>query len=447
MSYRTYLVSAAAKAKRQGLLDFAIRYNPLARFQVSRTIEQFRRGDLHERRRLSDYLTSRTIAAARTSSYGNRFGERYEDWPVMTKPALRDAAAALMRRTFIKIPAATGGTTGVPLLLQRSVESIAAEQIFLDSVLGPDGPAWGPMRIAVLRGDIIKDPKDMEPPYGIRTNFGRRLLLSPVHLNPQTFPWYLEAVRSFRPQILLAFPNQALNFLRLLDQSGQRIELQAIVTSSERLAPDVRRVLEASFGVPVYDFYGQSERVCFASSRSAETYYFDPAYGRVELRPAEWCNAGPGRRGMAIIGTSFWNTAMPLVRYDTGDLAIVPDTATPEELEQIALGLRPFPGIAGRDDEFVLTPDGMRVTSLSMIAREVDHLMQVQLIQEPCGEVVVQAIVRPGFDATDRAQLIANMQAKIPASISYRLEFVDRLITTSTGKTPLVIRRLAAQTS
>ena len=112
MSYRSYLIGAAAKAKRQGLLDFAIRYNPIARFQVSRTIEQFRRGDLHERRRLSECLTSRTIAAARASTYGNDFGERYEDWPVMTKPVLRDAASALMRRTLFKIPAATGRGTG-----------------------------------------------------------------------------------------------------------------------------------------------------------------------------------------------------------------------------------------------------------------------------------------------------------------------------------------------
>jgi phenylacetate-coenzyme A ligase PaaK-like adenylate-forming protein len=440
MTYRTFLVTAAARVKRQGVADLALRYNPITRLRVSRTIEAFRRADLAGRRALSERLTARTIAAARRCNYGREFGNRYEDWPLLRNNVLRDSPSTLARGKVLAIPAATGGTTGTPIRLERSVASVAAEQTFLDRLLGPDGPRWGTARIAILRGDNVKDAADTAPPFGVETNFGRRLLLSGLHLTKENSSWYFDALRRFRPQILLAYPNQAINLLRLLEQAGQRIRFDAIVTSSERLAPELRTALERDLGVCVHDFYGQAERVCFAASSIAETYYFDPAYGRVELLPAEWYDAREGRRAASIIGTTFWNDAMPLVRYDTGDLAIVPAAAGPAELEQIALGLRPFLGIAGRTDEFVLTPDGLRICALNQIVREVDNLLQVQIIQETSGFVLVRALTRPGFGTGDHARLLSNIRAKMPTSLACRLELVDRLYTTPAGKTPFVIR-------
>ena len=440
MSYRAFLASAAAYTKRQGLADLALRYNPVVRSQVSRAIDQFQRADLNGRRRLSERLTARTMAYARGSGYARQFSERYEDWPLLTKTMVRDAPEAFIRKGFPRIPAATGGTTGTPLLLMRSASCAAAEQTFLDRLLGPGGPSWGSARIAVLRGDYVKPAADQRPPFALRTHFGRRLLLSAVHLVPENFAWYVEALQRFRPRILLAYPNQAINLLRLLDRTGDKIPVGAIVTSSEQLANESRLALENRLGAPVYDFYGQSERVCFASSSGAETYWFNPAYGRVEFAAADWYDAGPGRRAVSIVGTTYWNDAMPLVRYDTGDFAIVPDTAGPAELEEITLGLRPFFGISGRSDEFVLTPDGLRVTALNQVGREVENILRIQFIQETSGLVIAQALVRPGFDDTHRQKLLSSLSTKIPPSLQFRLQIVDRLTMTSSGKTPFIIR-------
>ena len=436
----SFVAAATDYAKRQGLADLAIRYNPVVRYHVSRTIDQFQRADLSGRRRLSDRLTARTIAAARGSGYGRQFGDRYEDWPLLTKTMVRDAPASFVRGRFPRIPASTSGTTGTPLLLQRSASCAAAEQTFLDRLLGPNGPSWGAARIAVLRGDMVKPSADKRPPFAVHTHFGRRLLLSSVHLEPENFAWYVDALNRFRPQILLVYPNLAINLLRLLEQTGQSIRPEAIITSSEQLATGVRQTLERKMGVPVHDFYGQSERVCFASSSEAESYWFNPAYGRVEFAPAPWYDAGPDRRAVSIIGTTFWNDAMPLVRYDTGDLAIVSSTAGAAELEEIALGLRPFLGIAGRSNEFIMTPDGLRFTGIDQIAKGVDNILRSQIIQEESGQVLVQVLAGPGFNDTNHGEMLRNIRTKMPGSMTFRVKIVDRLTTTPAGKTPFVIR-------
>ena len=120
-----------------------------------------------------------------------------------------------------------------------------------------------------------------------------------------------------------------MNFCRLLHLAGENIHFDAIITTSELLTPDLRATLEHDLHARVYDHYGQAERVCTAASNSDQTYYFDPAYGRVELIPVDGYEAGEGRRAVSIMGTTFWNDAMPLVRYDTGDLAIVPAATDP----------------------------------------------------------------------------------------------------------------------
>ena len=443
MSYRTFLATVAGHAKRQGVADLAFRYNPLVRSRVARTIQHFERADLDGRRLLSGQLTARAIAVARRSAYGRAFADRYDDWPLLKRDVVRNDPSAFFRHKILKAPAATGGTSGTPLLLQRSTESVAAEQTFLDRLLGPGGPPWSTARIVILRGDQVKDPQDQQPPFGIQTHFGRRMLLSGVHLAPKNFSWYIDALRSFRPQILVAYPNQAMNLLHLLDQTGEHIKFDAVVTTSEVLTPDLRAALERDLGAQVYDHYGQAERVCLATSACDQTYYFDPAYGRVELIPADWYDAGEERRAVSIVGTAFWNDAMPLVRYETGDLAIVPAAAGPEEYEQIALGLKPFLGIAGRTDEFVLTPDGLRVCGLNQIPREVANLLQVQIVQESLGHITVHAVTRPTFNASDRARLLTNIRAKIPPSMTFHLEPAECLVRTPAGKTPFIIRRLA----
>ena len=52
---------------------------------------------------------------------------------------------------------------------------------------------------------------------------------------------------------------------------------------------------------------------------NSELFYFFPQYGHVEFGP-------PDDQGLReVIGTSFHNFAMPLIRYRTGDVGLLDD--------------------------------------------------------------------------------------------------------------------------
>ncbi len=133
---------------------------------------------------------------------------------------------------------------------------------------------------------------------------------------------------------------------------------------------------------------------------------------------------------------------MPLVRYDTGDTLLVPKSYGESELAEVALGRRPFLRLEGRDGEYLLTRQGIRIIGLNQIPREVENVLQVQLVQESFDSVAINVVTTAGFGAADAARLLEQAKAKIPSSLQLTLNVVDRLAATAGGKTPFVLRKI-----
>ncbi len=442
MSFRSQLVSLAAKAKKTRLLDVPFRYNPLVRPGVLRMIDRFAAADLAQRRVLTEMMSRRIVAAARQTPYGREFGPDITSWPILPKTRIRDAPQDFRTKQLFTVPASTGGTTGIPLQLVRTIASVTAEQAFYDVIIRRTGKIWRDARVASLRADNVKATDDWSPPYGIETLAGRRLLLSVPHLNAKTAPWFVERLRDFKPDILGIFPTTGTTLLRLVTQLDLDLSIPLIMCSSERLPEAASTAMAARFGAQVIDYYGHAERAVLSVAEAPNRHFFQPAYGRVELLPGTLDEPTGDFRALSIVATGYWNKAMPMIRYQTGDHALVPRDATAEELEAICLGLAPFHGIAGRVGDFLYLPDGGRLMALDQVPREVEHLLQLQIVQEALDRVTLRALVGPDFGPADRAKLAANAKAKIPASTAVSIEIVDRLDSLPNGKTPFVLRRI-----
>ena len=254
---------------------------------------------------------------------------------------------------------------------------------------------------------------------------------------------FRDAVTAFRPDILWITPTKAVNLLSLIERAGLRLRVPLVLCSSEHVYPGTFEALRRQLQATVLDYYGQTERLTFAVAVEPGQFRFNPAYGKVELHVVDHDVPVEGRRLARIISSGFWNPAMPLVRYDTGDLAIVPAAATPEDLEAIALGTQLFPGISGRDDDFVYSPDGLLVGDLE-VSREVTNVLQIQIVQDKLSEIVIRVLTLPAFGLADGAKLIGNVRPRLPPTMTVRVEVADQLEQTALGKTPFVIRRAGA---
>lgn len=330
----------------------------------------------------------------------------------------------------------TGGSTGVPVgfYLQKGV-SRPKEQAFLEAQWSRAGYAPG-ARLAVIRGHVTSDRAG--GPIASYDATRDWLMLSSYHLTEGRLPEYLRALEEFRPDLLHAYPSAALQLAEFLERMGisWRLPLKGLLAGSERLNLPQKRLLERVFKCRVFRWYGHSERVVLAAEgRRSELFYFWPTYGFVEFGPAD-------REGFCeVIGTSFHNLAMPLIRYRTGDYVRLADPRRDGELEF------PWPAvseIAGREQEFLVSAQGRKIslTAFNMHDAIFDDLYAVQFFQDTPGRAEFRYVPGPGFKA-ERLALIENgIRRKLGDDFQLELREVPETEKTSRGKHRWLISRL-----
>lgn len=421
--------------------DIAVRRNPWFYADAADVLSRLEHADPIRRREWTRKRLEEVLWAARRSRYAQRIHANTDirSWPLLTKREVQLSPNDFRPRSnLLCVQASTGGTTGAPLRLFRSLRSIAFEQACLDRMVAKLDADPTASRCAVLRTDAVKDPNDFRPPYWVRASGGSRLVFSSSHLNTATIAAYARALQQFNSDYVMGYPTSLESLCSLLVCARLELHIPRVLSSSEMLRASVWRAAQRVLGCRLLDYYGQAERVAFAYAQEPGEYRFLAGYAHVEFNSAG--DEGEGKL-YEIVGTPLWNLSMPLIRYRTGDLIRVPSHWTAVELEELALGLRTFSGVIGRDRDILLTPDGVRVTGISHFQRDVAHVTRIQVVQESLRHVTVRVLATDGFSKGDGERLMQNVRRKLPDSMTVTVERVDALERTGMGKTPFVIHR------
>jgi phenylacetate-CoA ligase len=427
--------------KQAAFVDEALRYNPRYYAPVKALLRELDGMDRQQRRELADRLTQRTLHWASRQAAGVPASVPLTQRPYTEKSDLREHALRFRTPGLIRIQASTSGSTGIPVTLFRSLMNVAAEQAFVDELLQLWGMSFRTARMAVLRADLIKSQSDTEPPFGEYRQGGLKLMLSSNHLTTQSVGWYHDELVRFRPDVLFTHPSSGEALARFLRVHDLSLNIPVVLTSSEMLHPSGRTLMETTFRATVVDRYGLAERVASANGLATGAYFFNPAYGRVELLPVETDEAPPGRRAYEIVATGYWNDAMPLVRYRCNDRVIVPEAYGADDLEDVCLGLKPVVAIQGRDKEHIVSPTGQVIVGLTHATYGIKGLVRMQIEQLASDEVLVRVVIDPAVGGIDESQLLKNIYAWAPRSMRFKIQVVGDIERLPSGKTPFVIRR------
>jgi phenylacetate-CoA ligase len=416
-----------------------IKRNPFFYSEFRNALDAMEDAGLEARRAEAERLRARVFRWARKlpGYRGYDLARGFSDLPLLCKARLQTEAEDFQRRTWIpQVDVATSGTTGQPLRLKRSIQSLAVEQAMFDWMAAKVGLDYGNCRIAVLRGDEVKDPNDAAPPYW--TEVGRnKVIFSSGHLNSRTFQHYERKLQEFKPDILTCYPSSLELLTHLAEPRNSAITFKLAITSSETLNDGLRQRVKRVFDAPLLDYYGQTERSCAAYSLEDGVYRFIFPYAYPELM------AGPDGK-CSIVGTPFWNRAQPLLRYDIGDIAVLPEGAaeSESERERISLGLNTFVGIEGRRSDCLRLADGSRVFGLDRIPSGVDGAASVQIVQTAPAAVMMVVVPNAGYSEETLAILRRKFYLKVPHNVDLRIEVRDSPYRLASGKAPVFISQV-----
>ena len=427
----------AAYAKRHRAGD-VLRRGPVWYAAATRVFDRLERAPLDERRAWTDDRLRAVLAGASRTGYGRSAGAATSigDWPVLDKDSVRVAPGAFVRGSRrIAAPGSTSGTTGLPLDVWRSFRSVAVEQAAIDHLLARVGVRLRASRVAVLRGDDIKDPGDGEAPFWVPVAGGRRLVFSSNHLSAETVSAYAAALTEFEPHVLYTYSTTLESLCRLLRGSGASVSIPITVCSGDTAPESLWQLAADVLGSRLVDYYGLAERVSFAYAVQAGAYRFLPGYSYNELIP---CGSDADADLYELVATGLWNLKMPLVRYRTGDLVRLRAGSDPTA---VAYGVEPFLGVMGRMDDYLVAPDGGRLVALDYLPRGVRNVERMQVIQERRDAVRLLVVPADLSVGIDRAAILANAAKKLPPTMSVSVEVVPELERSPSGKTPFVVRR------
>jgi len=110
-----------------------------------------------------------------------------------------------------------------------------------------------------------------------------------------------------------------------MDLTDARV--QAVIAMSEALGEEARRILQVAFGCSVISRYSNLENGFMAQQCRGESreYHLNLASFHFELLDLEKDDPVPFGTLGRIVVTDLFNFAMPLIRYDTGDIGIMSD--------------------------------------------------------------------------------------------------------------------------
>jgi phenylacetate-CoA ligase len=254
-----------------------------------------------------------------------------------------------------------------------------------------------------------------------------KLFISPYHFNEKWINTIYHSINTFKGQFIHAYPSC---FEYLADYMTEGLELErvkGIFLGSERIT---ERQLELARQVcpdaPVIFWYGLSERTNLAWGQYINghiQYRFDPVYGYTEAYIDE-----SGRS--EIVGTSYWNDVMPLIRYRTQDFA------------QIENGI--MNQLEGREQEFLITKQGTKIPGFTIVIDKFtwDYVEIFQVVQNEKGKVEFHLKPKKSYTEEVGMRILSSQIAKWGSYFDLKIVTVNKIYKTSLGKTPLIVSNL-----
>jgi len=359
-------------------------------------------------------------------------------FPILTKADIRangpELRSELYANSKVRIKT-TSGSTGVPLKIfldERAAQWKTACTIRADQWSGYTlgqrvAKVWGnpEYRHFGLKGRVMNHFVD------------RAIYLDTIGLNDARIREFASHLRKHQPGLLFGHAH-SLYLLACALKKGKIDDIRpnGIISTAMPLHDWQRVVIEEVFGTKACNRYGCEEVSLIASECPAHNGLHIAAESVfVEVQ-------GGGSTGKLLI-TDLSNAAMPLIRYQIGDVATLSDQPC-----ACGRGLPMIEKVEGRDADFVVTPAGQLISGISLTENFAMHIAgaaQVQIVQETRTELRVRLVTDAQFNDASRKQIAELVHETFGPTMKHEVEVVENIPQEPSGKYRFCISKVGAE--
>ena len=400
--------------------------------------------------RLREQLTA---AADKVPYYAEAWSEghkeaaregRLDALPLLDKHDLRGHETAFLRADLKPrrpLVFHTSGSSGTPIATHWTLD----EHRRAIALREARSAAWAGVSFADPRATfsgrlVVPDPHSRGPFH--RFNWvEKQVYFSAFHLSGAHAASYVQALHRHATVWTTGY---AVSFYLLAEHMLEQglappPSLRAVITTSEKVTAEMRRVMEEAYRCPVFEEYSTVENISFASACENGRLHVSPEAGIVEILRPDGTPCDPGEPG-EVVATGLLRAYQPLIRFRLGDEAMWDDAPCP-----CGRSLPVLKEVIGRLEEVVTGPDGRRLVRFHGIFVDLPAVREGQIVQEALDHIRVKVVPSASWTGDAVTEIQARVRQRLGHGVRVDVERVPHIPRTAAGKFRAVISKIGGR--
>jgi phenylacetate-CoA ligase len=374
-----------------------------------------------------DYLFKLLRHAQSKVSYYSKIEPNISKYPVVNKIIIRAQFDDFQAKNYAdqpKINMTTSGSTGTPFTVYQDLNKKArnhADTLYFGELAGYQlGNKLAYLKIWVKQ--------KMEHPLKYRLQ--NIVPIDVIHLNDTLISELIQRMEHEKETWgILGYVSALEQIIQYLDKNNQKrvhAKIESVITMSEGLSNETKMRLEELLGCPVVSRYSNLENGIIAQQerKKGQAFLVNTASYHVEIMDMIKEERVPNGQLGRIVVTDLFNYAMPMIRYDTGDLGVLAVKGGKTYLETVE----------GRKLDVLYDTKGEMVSSYIMYKNmwQYTEIEQYQLIQIHIRSYEFKINCPTGFKKEE--QLVAEFKKYLGQDADFKVTYVREIPLLDSGK-------------
>lgn len=243
------------------------------------------------------------------------------------------------------------------------------------------------------------------------------------------------------PRHLGGFASSLYILAEIAEKNDLKVSFDGAISWGDKMFGHYKEKIESVFNTKVFENYGCNEGLMIGQKVDLDYFYIYTPNVYLELLDDNDQPVKDGTIGRVIV-TKLDGYAMPLIRYDTGDLAIkLPKEEYPKERR---FNFPLLKKVIGRNTDIIKTSDGKNliVHTFTGIFEFFKEIKQFRIIQEKLESITIEYIPSEYFREDVLKDITNQIRIKTGSSIKIEWKKVKIIPPTASGKPQLIENKL-----
>lgn len=299
---------------------------------------------------------------------------------------------------------------------------------------------WAGVSKDMVRGMIggrrILTVAKAEPPFYRYNLFEKMVYFSAYHISPGTSSNYVEGMKKHKVDFMMGYAMSNYFLARFINENKLKAPvLKSVITSSEKLTPEMRQEFRKAYGCECFDTWSGVEACAQISECENHSLHESPDIGIIEVIGDNGKYVSIGNAGEAIC-TSLINYDQPLIRYRCGDVLRLDEKDC-----SCGRNMQTYSEIIGRLEDVVIGSDGREMVRFHGLFIELPNIIQGQIIQNSRTEFEINLVCKTPLTVGEIDIIKKRLYSQV-GDVKIDVKQVDQVEKGPNGKFKAVISKI-----